>query len=182
VNDPGLVGDLAAALFARRIVTMTGELGPELAGDTAAALMTLDALGDEPIELRLDCAKASIGAAFTVMDTIDVLGVAVHVTCAGTAGEGAVGVLAVGQLRRMGRHARVHLAEPQVRFAGTASQIEASFAGHQEELLRFLRRLAEATGQPVEHLEADVQAGRYLDAEAARDYGLVDEVVGSPLT
>jgi ATP-dependent Clp protease, protease subunit len=181
VKDPGLAGDLAAALFARRIVTMTGELGPELAGDTAAALMTLDALGDDPIELRLDCAKGSIGSAFTVMDTMDVIGVPVYVTCVGTAGEGAVGVLAVGVRRRMGRHARVYLAEPQARFAGTASQIQASFAGHQDELLRFLRRLAEATGRPVEHLEADLQAGRYLDAAGARDYGLVDEVVGSPL-
>ena len=36
--------------------------------------------------------------------------------------------------------------------------------------------LAAATGRPFEVVEADTELGRYLDAEAALQYGLVDEI------
>ncbi len=172
--------ELKAALFARRIVTVSGPLDTLLAGDTAAALMTLDALGDDPFELRIDSAQASLGAAFTVIDTIDVIGVPVFVTCVGTAGQGAAGVLAVGGRRRINAHGRVQLAEPHEQFSGRATEIEAAFAHHAQDLRRFQRRLAEASGQPFEHIEADMQANRILDAEAAVAYGLVDEIIGAP--
>jgi ATP-dependent Clp protease protease subunit len=169
-----------AALFARRIVTVTGPLDARTAGDTAAALLTLDALADEPVELRLDCPSAGLGPAFTVMDVIDVIGVRVVVHCAATAGQGAAGVLAVGTRRTIGVHGRVHLAEPPQRFSGRAGDIGAAVHQHAAELARFHDRLARATGHPRERLETDMAAGRMLDAAAALAYGLVDEIVGRP--
>jgi hypothetical protein len=51
------------------------------------------------------------------------------------------------------------------------------FADQQRlQLERFIARLADATGRPVEHVEADVCAGRFLDAKEALEYGLVDEI------
>jgi ATP-dependent protease ClpP protease subunit len=51
------------------------------------------------------------------------------------------------------------------------------FADQQRiQLERFVARLAEATGRPREHVEADVCVGRFLDAEEALEYGLVDEI------
>ena len=44
---------LQEKLFERRIVLVTGRLDADLAAEAAAALMTLDAIGDEPIELHL---------------------------------------------------------------------------------------------------------------------------------
>ena len=168
---------LQAALFARRIVSLAGPLDERSAGDTAAALMTLDALGDEPIDLRVDCPRASLDAAFTVMDTIDALGVSVTVRCVGTVGQGAVGVLAVGTRRQITQHGRVHLAEPEVAFSGRASEIEMASAHHAAHLVRFQRRLAEATDRRLEHIEADMAASRMLDGPAALAYGLVDKVL-----
>jgi ATP-dependent Clp protease protease subunit len=169
---------LQAALFARRIVSVSGPLDERTAGDTAAALLTLDALGDDPIDLRIDCPTAPLGPAFTVMDTIDAIGVPVVVTCVGTAGQGAAGVLAVGTHRRINPHGRVHLGQPEVRFVGRATEIEAASAHHADHLAQFQRRLARATSHPLEHLEADMAASRLLDAAAAQAYGLVDEILG----
>jgi len=168
---------LQAALFARRIVSITGPLDERSAGDTAAALMTLDALGDDPIDLRVDCPRASLDAAFTVMDTIDALGVSVAVTCVGTVGQGAAGILAVGSRRKISRHGRVHLVEPEVAFSGRATEIEMAWVHHAAHLARFQRRLAEATGHRLEHIEADMAVSRMLDAPAALAYGLVDEIL-----
>ena len=41
----------------------------------------------------------------------------------------------------------------------------------------FVRRLAEAVGQPFEHVEADLRLGRHLTAETGLGYGIVDEIV-----
>jgi ATP-dependent Clp protease protease subunit len=173
---PNLPEFLQASMFARRIVTVTGPLDTAVAGDVAATLMTLDALGDDHVTLRLDCADATLEGAFTVMDTIDLLGVPVHVICVGMASGPAVGVLAVGARRMMTPHARIQLCEPTVQMTGRASDLESWSSHYQSQLERLQHRLAEATGQPFEHVEADMQRRRYLDADEALAYGLVDEI------
>src|SRR5262249_40865886 len=157
-------------------VSVTGKLDAGKAGDLAASLMTLDALGDDHVVLRMDCPDASLEAAFTLIDTIDVLGVPVHVMCAGMAGGPAAGVLAVGSRRLITPKGRVHLCEPTVTMAGRAVEWEAWTSHYQSQLERLQHRMAEATGQPFEHIEADMQRHRYFSAEEALAYGLVDEI------
>ena len=179
---PNLGDFLQASMFERRIITVSGVLDGTRAGDVAASLMTLDALGDDHIVLRLDCPDASLEAAFTVMDTIDLLGVPVHVLCVGMAGGPAVGVLAVAGRRLITPHGRVHLCEPTLQLAGRASDLQSWSSHYQSQLERLQHRLAEATGQPFEHIEADMQRRRFLDAEEALAYGLVDEIAMRPRT
>jgi hypothetical protein len=62
---------LQEKLFARRIVLVTGWLDDAIAGEAAAALMTLDTIGDEPIELHLDSHDGALEAAFVLIDTLD---------------------------------------------------------------------------------------------------------------
>ncbi|HET6792922.1 MAG TPA: ATP-dependent Clp protease proteolytic subunit, partial [Acidimicrobiales bacterium] len=143
-----------------------------------AALLTLDALGDDPIELRIDAPDGSLDAAFSLIDVIGTLHVEVRTVGLGLVGGPAVGVLACGRDRSLSPHARVRLAEPRTEVAGRASDIQAAVAEHQRQLERFNRHLAAASGQPLEHIEADMQQGRYLDAEQALAYGLVDRVLG----
>src|SRR4051812_43513271 len=138
--------------------------------------MTLDALGDDHVDLRIDCANAALEAAFTLVDTIDLLGVPVHVTCVGMVGGAAAAVLAVGARRLITPHGRVHLMEPTTEMAGRAVDLQRWSAYNQEQLERLQHRLAEATGQPFEHIEADMQRGRYFDAAEAVAYGLVDAI------
>ena len=55
MNEPNDGSWLHERLFERRIVLCRGTLDDRLAGRVAAELMTLDALGDGAVELRLDC-------------------------------------------------------------------------------------------------------------------------------
>jgi ATP-dependent protease ClpP protease subunit len=73
-------------------------------------------------------------------------------------------------------HAQFHLTEPEISVSGNASQLAAWAEQHRLELERFVKRLAQATGRPAEHLEADLSMGRWLSAEDALRYGLVDEI------
>jgi ATP-dependent Clp protease, protease subunit len=167
---------LRARLFEQRIVSLRGPLTDEVAGLACAELMTLDASGDSAITLFVDSGEATLSAAFSVMDTIDLLGVPVHATCVGRADGAVVGIMAVAHRRRAARHSRFHLCAPQSSVSGSAADLERWATHHQQQLDNFVARLSEATQRPLEHVEADVYQGRYLSAEEAVAYGLIDEI------
>ncbi len=160
-------------LFERRVIHVRGPLDDDAAGLLATQLMALDALGDAAVQLYLDSGGGPLQAAFTVIDTMDLLG---KVTCVGRAEGTAIGVLAAGARRLAAPHARLHLAEPEAMAAGNAAQLCAWVVHHQAQLARFVQRVATATGQPAEHVEADMALGRWLDAREALAYGLVQEL------
>lgn len=177
----GFPASLQQALFERRIILISGTISDEQATEHSAALMALDAMGDEPIEIRLNARSDSLEAAFALIDTIDALGVRIAATVTGTAAGTMVGALAVCRPRRIGTSARIELREPRSRCSGPASQLQRHAEALDLSWHRYLHRLAEATGQPFEHLEADHRTGRFLDAAQAVGYGLIDDIIQPPL-
>jgi ATP-dependent Clp protease protease subunit len=163
-------------LLERRVVTLVGPLDDSGASDVGAALMTLDADGDDAVELRMDSPGGSTTAALALMDIIDLLGVAVHGWCTGQVAGAAVGVLAVCHERTLSPHARIHLTEPRSRFGGDARFLEQQAAEHAEQWAMFCRRLAETTGRTAEQIGQDARRGRFLTAGEAVAYGLVDRI------
>jgi ATP-dependent Clp protease protease subunit len=171
-----LSGWLEEKLFERRIVLITGLLDDAAAAETAAALLTLDARGEEPIELHLDSPDGTLESAFVLIDTVDLLHSRLRVHCRGQVGGPAIGVVAAARHRVASPHTRFRLAQPTVRFSGTPDQIAAQSRQQQELLWRFHARLAQATGRPAEEIAEDMRRGRVLDAREALEYGLIDEV------
>ncbi|HET9072273.1 MAG TPA: ATP-dependent Clp protease proteolytic subunit [Acidimicrobiales bacterium] len=163
------------ALFARRIVQVRGPLDETTAGDLAARLMYLDGSGDEAVTLYVDSPGGPLHAAFSVLDTIALLGVPVDTVCVGRAEGTAVAVVAAGRRRHAAPHARFRLGEPDVSVSGRADQLQSWATYHAEQATRLAGALAAATGRPAEHVEADLAAGRWLDAEQAQAYGIVDD-------
>jgi ATP-dependent Clp protease, protease subunit len=170
---------LQEKLFERRIVLVTGRLDDDVAAEAAAALMTLDATGDTPIDLHLDSADGTLEAAFVLIDTLDLLRAAVRVHCRGQVGGPAIGIVAAADQGSAAPHARFRLCPPMARFSGTPDEIAAHSLHQQELLWRFHARLAQRTGRPAEEIAEDIRRGRYLDAREALDYGLIDEISGA---
>ncbi len=167
---------LQEKLFERRIVLITGPLDDDAAAEAAAALMALDAAGAAPIELHLDSQDGTLESAFLVIDMIDQLRAAVRTHGRGQVGGPALGVMAAGAHRSATAHTRFRLRQPTARFTGTPDQIAAYSRQQQELLWRFHARLAQATGRPAEEIAEDMRRGRSLDAQEAREYGLIDEI------
>jgi ATP-dependent Clp protease protease subunit len=163
-------------LWDRRVVMLSGELDDISATAASTELMALDASGDDPVTLQVDCGGGSLTAALMVIDVVDLLGVPVHVRCAGRAEGPAVGIVAVAPLRSATPHARFRLGLPDSEFAGRADDVERAVREHQRQVEVFVRRLADATGRPFERVEADLERREYLDADAALAYGLIDQI------
>jgi ATP-dependent Clp protease protease subunit len=167
---------LQEKLFERRIVLVTGRLDADLAAEAAAAVMTLDATGDEPIELHLDSPDGTLESAFVLIDTFDLLHATLRAHCLGQVGGPAIGVAAAAHQRSASPHTHFRLFQPTAEFSGTPDQIASHSRQQQELLWRLHARLAQLTGRPAEEIAEDMRRGRYLDAREALDYGLIDEI------
>lgn len=166
-----------AQLLERRVVRIWGALDDRAANQACAELMALDATGDSAVSLYMSSSGGPLQPALALIDTMDLLGVPVNVTCLGSAEGSAAGVVAAGAKRTAAPHSRFYLAEPKVEASGNAAEMAAWAGHHSAQLARFVARLAEATGRPAEHVEADLSLGRWLSAREALAYGLVDSVL-----
>jgi ATP-dependent Clp protease protease subunit len=166
---------LAERLLDQRVVTLSGELDTDAVNRAVAELALLDATGDDPVRLRLSGVGADLEGALTLVDALDLVGVPVHATSLGTLSGPAVAVLAVADRRVAGAHAMVRLCEPRAPRGVPGHEVEAWAAEHARQLRRLQERLAAACGRSVDEVAADMRAGRLLDAEEARAYGLVDD-------
>lgn len=163
-------------LFEHRTIMIRGVLDDATASQAAAELMTLDATGDSRVTVHLDAAGGTLEAAFAVMDVIDLLGVPVHVLCVGRAEGPAIGVVAVASRRASSPNARFRLCDPEATMQGSAADLARWAEHHIEQLRRFHERLARAVRRPVDEVARDCEAGRYLSAQEALRYGLIDEI------
>jgi len=166
---------LAERLFDQRVVTLSGELDTDAVNRAVAELALLDATGNDPVRLRLSGVGVDLEGALTLVDALDLVGVPVHATSLGTLSGPAVAVLAVADRRVAGAHAVVRLCEPRAPHGVPGHEVEAWAVEHARQLRRLQERLAAACGRSVDEVAADMRAGRLLDAEEARAYGLVDD-------
>ncbi|BFU45923.1 ATP-dependent Clp protease proteolytic subunit [Krasilnikovia sp. MM14-A1004] len=176
---PAVPGWLEERLFDQRIVMLRGPLTGQSATGIAAALLTLDAAGPAPVQVHMASSGGELGAALSIVDVIDAMTAPVHAVVTGEAGGAVLAVLAAAHTRVAYRHARFRLAEPHAAgVTGTADEVAAAAGQHLRELEEVVLRLARLTGQSRTRIEDDLSAGRSLTATEARDYGLIDSVIG----
>ena len=170
---------LRARLFDQRVVFVTGALTDESAGHVAMELMTLDATGDSAVQLHLESPSGELGAALSVMDVIDTMGVPVTGVALGLVGGPVVGVFAACARRVAMPHARFHLCEPHSAFSGDARTIERWLEHRGRQWAQYCARFARALGRPEAEIAPWLADGPYLGADEARAAGLVHEVASA---
>jgi ATP-dependent Clp protease protease subunit len=174
---------LQERLFDRRIVMLSGYLNATAASHVTAALVTLEVAGPEPIQLHVSAADGELSSAFAIVDAIEAIAAPVHAIVPAQAGGAVLAVLAAAARRLAYPHARIRLAEPRTAVAaGTADKVAAAAGEYLRELEELIVRLAAVTGRPRSQVEDDLSAGRVLSAAEAKEYGLIDDIVGSART
>jgi len=171
---------LEERLAEERIVFLWGEIAPNIAGGLIMRLLELQAkTRDRDIHLYINSPGGAVDDTLAVYDTIQFLGCDVATYCVGQAASGAAIILAAGTKgkRYALPHSKVMIHQVWGGVSGQASDI----AIQAEEILKTKRvlnkLLAQHTNHSVEQIEQDTERDRYLSAEEAVQYGIVDEVL-----
>jgi ATP-dependent Clp protease protease subunit len=131
------------------------------------------------ISLYINSPGGSVDDTMAIFDTMKFIGSPVATYCIGRAESGGAIVLAAGSKGRRHAlpHAKVMLHQPWGGVTGQAADIQIQA----EEILKSKQMinevLAQLTGQPIEKISAETERDRYMTAEEAKAYGLIDEVL-----
>jgi ATP-dependent Clp protease, protease subunit len=169
---------IRSRLLGERVVSLFGRLDDSAVSDLAAQVWSLDALGDEPIELLLSVSGGTVNATSALIDVLDVVGVEIGITCVGGLVGPPVGLLAAVEKRRAAPSARFVLRDEEVRLEGSYRDLDAAVRQHHEQRHALLSRIAASTNgrQSLGDVLSDFERGRALGAEDALRYGLIDEI------
>lgn len=174
--------DIFSRLLGRRVVFLGSAIDDELANVIVAELIHLDA--DDPaapIRLYINSPGGEMSSMLAIYDTMQHVSAPVETVCIGMAASAAAVILAGGEKGKRGAlpHARVMIHQPHVQH--TMEGRAADIAIHAAEVGRMRRQmsqlLAADTGHTVEDVMADTERDRWMPAEEALRYGIIDAIV-----
>jgi ATP-dependent Clp protease protease subunit len=173
--------DIFSRLLMDRIIFLGTPVNDDVANIIIAQMLFLEADNpDRDIFLYINSPGGSVSAGLAIYDTMQYMKSPVNTICMGLAASMGAFLLAAGRKGRRSAlpHSRIMIHQPsQSGGGGTASDIEI-----QAKEILYLRSkmnelLSRHTGQSIERIERDTDRDRYLSAEEAREYGLVDNVI-----
>ena len=173
--------DIFSRLLMDRIVFLGSPINDDVANIIIAQMLFLEADNPEkPIHLYINSPGGSVSAGLAMYDTMQFIKAPVHTTCMGMAASMGAFLLCAGAAghRSALPHSRIMIHLPsQNGGGGSASDIEI-----QAREILYLRSkmnelMAKHSGKPVEQVERDTDRDRFMSAEDAKVYGLVDNVI-----
>ena len=174
------VYDIYSRLLKDRIVFLGTAINDEVANSIVAQLLFLQS--DDPksdIQIYINSPGGSVSAGLGIYDTMQFVSCEVATYCIGQAASMGAVLLAAGApgKRFALPNARVMIHQPLAGMQGTAEDIMI----HAKEFKKIKQRLNEIllkhTGQPLEKIEQDTDRDRFMTAEEAMEYKIIDTVV-----
>jgi len=174
--------DIYSRLLSERIIFLGQQIDDEIANVIVAQLMHLESDDpDKDVAIYINSPGGSLSAALAIYDAMQFIGPDVQTVCFGIAMSGGSLILAGGaDGKRMSLpNGRILIHQPSGGFQGQSTDIEI----HARETLALRARLDEIysahTGQSIEQVHDDMERDRFLTADQAVEYGLVDKVISS---
>lgn len=172
--------DIYSRLLKDRIIFLGGEIDDDTANLVVAQLLFLEADDpDKDICLYINSPGGSVTAGMAIYDTMQYIRCDVSTICIGMAASMGAFLLASGAKgkRRALPNCEIMIHQPLGGARGQATDV----AIQAEQLLKIKKKindiLSARTGQPIDKIQADTERDNYMSAEAAKAYGLVDEII-----
>jgi ATP-dependent Clp protease protease subunit len=174
------LGDL---LLENRIVFLQGEIYTGNANEVVMKLLYLQSENrHKEVHFYINSPGGEVVATLAIYDTMQILSCPIATYCVGQAASGAAVLLAGGSKGKRFAlpHARVMLHQPYGGVSGQVSDIEIQA----REILRYREVLneilAKHSGQAMDRIAKDTDRDFFLNANEAKEYGLVDEILSKP--
>jgi len=133
------------------------------------------------IHMYINCPGGSVDDTMAIYDTMRFITSDVCTYCVGHAASGGAVILAAGTKGKRFAlpHSKIMLHQPWGGITGQAADINLQAREIIKTKQMINRVLAEHTGQTIEKIEEETERDRYMTAEEAKEYGLVDEVLST---
>jgi ATP-dependent Clp protease protease subunit len=172
--------DIYSRLLKERIIFLVGEVEDYSANLIVAQMLFLESENPEKdIHLYINSPGGSVTAGMSIYDTMQFIKPDVGTLCIGQAASMGALLLTAGAAdkRYCLPNSRVMIHQPLGGFRGQATDIDI----HAREILNVRERLNQIlshhTGQSMETIAADTERDNFMNAETAKQYGLVDKVL-----
>ncbi len=172
--------DIYSRLLKERIIFLTGQINDNVASLVTAQLLFLEA--EDPkkeIYLYINSPGGLVTSGLGIYDTIQYIKPDVSTLCIGQAASMGSFLLAAGTKGKRFSlpNSRIMVHQPSAGFQGQATDIEI----HANEVLALKKRLNEIyskhTGKSVDDIKSALERDNFMTADAAKSFGLIDEVV-----
>jgi len=172
--------DIYSRLLKERIIFLVGPVNDQMASLVSAQLLFLEAENpNKDIAMYINSPGGMVTAGMAIYDTMQYIRPDVSTVCVGLAASMGSLLLAAGAAgKRLSLpNAKIMVHQPSGGFQGQASDIEI----HAREILATRHRLNEIfvrhTGRNLKEIEAAMERDKFLAAEEAKDFGIIDQVV-----
>ena len=172
--------DIYSRLLKERVIFLVGPVDDHMANLIVAQLLFLESENpDKDIHLYINSPGGSVSAGLAIYDTMQFIKPDVSTMCIGQAASMGALLLAGGAAgkRHCLPHSRVMIHQPLGGFQGQASDIEI----HAKEILKAREKLNQIlsvhTGKTLKAIEKDTDRDRFMGADEAEKYGIVDGVL-----
>jgi len=173
--------DIYSRLLKERVIFVVGPVEDNMANLIVAQLLFLESENpDKDISLYINSPGGAVTAGLAIYDTMQFIKPDVSTVCLGQAASMGAFLLSGGAKgkRFCQPNSRVMIHQPSGGAQGQATDIDIQA----KEILiireKLNRLMAEHTGQSMEIIERDTERDNFMDALTAKEYGLVDEVLG----
>jgi len=174
--------DIYSRLLKERVIFIVGQIEDHMANLIVAQLLFLESENPEKdIHLYINSPGGVVTAGMAIYDTMQFIKPQVSTLCVGQAASMGAVLLAGGEKGKRFAlpHSRVMIHQPLGGFQGQAADIDI----HAKEILKIReelnRVLAKHSGQSMKAISKDTDRDNFMDASTAKDYGLIDEVLGN---
>nr|WP_314898574.1 ATP-dependent Clp endopeptidase proteolytic subunit ClpP [uncultured Deefgea sp.] len=175
--------DIYSRLLKERVIFLVGPVNDQMANLVVAQLLFLESENpDKDISLYINSPGGSVTAGMAIYDTMQFIKPDVSTLCIGMAASMGAFLLSGGAKGKRFTlpNSRIMIHQPLIGgLQGQASDIEI----HARELIKTKRTLnellAKHTGQDIDTVERDTDRDNFMNAEEAKAYGLVDDVLAS---
>lgn len=172
--------DIYSRLLRERIIFLNGEVDDTVSALVCAQLLFLESENPEkPIHLYINSPGGVISSGLAMYDTMQYISAPVHTLCMGTARSMGSFLLMAGEPghRAALANASLHVHQPLGGVQGQASDIFIHAEEMQRTKQRITRLYAQHCRRSVEEVEQTLDRDRFMSAEQACEWGLIDQVL-----
>lgn len=174
--------DIYSRLLNDRIIFLGEEINSVSANLVVAQLLHLESQdAEKDISLYINSPGGEVYSGLAILDTMNFIKPQVSTICVGMAASMAAVLLSAGAKgkRFCLPHSKIMIHQPSGGAQGQQTEIEIVAEEIKKTRRELNQILSDASGQPIEKVQADTERDNYLTAEEALDYGLIDRIITS---